>query len=186
MTRVSGIVAPGSAPAAGFEAPFEMLHACHERVERMMNLLAKLREHVRTHSADVQARQAAADVMRYFDVAAPEHHRDEERHVFPALLALNDPNVTHLVARLQREHVLMDARWAASRALLSGVADGTRTAFDADDERTLDTFGALYAGHVEAEESVAYPRARSTMGETALQAMSRDMMARRGVRGPKA
>ena len=37
---------PGhSAPAAGFEEPFEMLATCHERVERMLALQVKLQQH---------------------------------------------------------------------------------------------------------------------------------------------
>ena len=34
------------APGAGYEAPFEMLDACHEQVERMLRLLHKLRAHL--------------------------------------------------------------------------------------------------------------------------------------------
>ena len=51
---------PGQhAPGSGFEQPFEMLDACHERVERMLRLLGKIREHVTTHGADEQARPRA-------------------------------------------------------------------------------------------------------------------------------
>ena len=94
---------PGhSAPGVGFEAPFEMLDACHERVERMLRLLGKIREHVQTHGADTQARDAARDVMRYFDQAGPHHHEDEERHVFPPLRAQRDPAVLAVVIRINR------------------------------------------------------------------------------------
>ena len=96
---------PGhSAPGVGFEAPFEMLDACHERVERMLRLLSKIREHVQSHGADQQARDAARDVMRYFDQAGPHHHEDEERHVFPPLLAQRDPAVVAVVIRLKHDH----------------------------------------------------------------------------------
>ncbi|MBY0467146.1 MAG: hemerythrin domain-containing protein, partial [Burkholderiales bacterium] len=83
------IALPGHhAPGAGFEAPFEMLAACHERVVRMLTLLARLRAHLTEKGWDPSVAQAAQDVMRYFDQAAPKHHDDEERHVFPHLLAL--------------------------------------------------------------------------------------------------
>jgi len=36
-------------PAVGFEQPFEMLAACHERVNRMLALLERLREHLPGH-----------------------------------------------------------------------------------------------------------------------------------------
>ena len=74
-----------AAPAAGFDEPFEMLAACHERVQRMLRLLRRLAAHLGEHGADAQAAQAAVDVMRYFDEAAPRHHDDEELHVLPRL-----------------------------------------------------------------------------------------------------
>lgn len=78
---------PGfNTPAVGFEQPFAMLEACHERVERTLTLLSRLRSYLREQAVDDAARQAARDVLRYFDIAAPLHHEDEELHVFPLLL----------------------------------------------------------------------------------------------------
>ncbi|RYF75253.1 MAG: hemerythrin domain-containing protein, partial [Comamonadaceae bacterium] len=83
-TSASAREIPGfNAPGVGFEQPFAMLEACHERVQRTLALLGRLRGHVQAHGADEPARQAARDVLRYFDIAAPLHHEDEELHVFP-------------------------------------------------------------------------------------------------------
>lgn len=185
MSQPIGITPPGSAPGPGFEEPFEMLQACHERVGRMLALLHKLRAHMRMHGADDQVRQAARDVMRYFDVAAPQHHRDEELHVFPALLALHDAGLAALVARLQQDHVQMDARWKPARSLLEALAQGERTAFNEADDAVLDAFAKLYDGHAEAEESVAFPRAAAAMEPGRLEAMGQEMAARRGVNAPR-
>lgn len=95
----------------GFDQPFEMLEACHERVLRMLALLDRLRVHLRTKGCDDSARQAARDILRYFDQAAPLHHEDEELHVFPPLLEQGDAQTVALVQRLQREHGLMSADW---------------------------------------------------------------------------
>jgi hemerythrin-like domain-containing protein len=176
--RMAGPVEPG----AGFEQPFEMLEACHERVHRMLDLLQRLREHLILHGADEQARQAARDVMRYFDVAAPEHHRDEELHVFPALVAQGDPETVAVVGRLRDDHQRMDAGWRDARRVLAALADGEVRAPGASDEAALDDFAGLYAGHIEAEEEIAYPAARAAMGPEPLAAMSRDMMQRRGLK----
>ncbi len=175
---------PGhSAPGVGFEAPFEMLDACHERVERMLRLLGKIREHVAAHGADAQARDAARDVMRYFDQAGPHHHEDEERHVFPPLLAQRDPAVLAVVIRLKQDHREMAVQWARVRAaLLALVEAGDRWAgFSADDLRLFDAYDALYRRHLVDENGVVYPAARSLIRGEVLQAMSADMMARRGV-----
>lgn len=181
MSQVARIAPPGSAGGPGFEEPFGMLHACHERVGRMLALLQKLRAHLRETGCDEQARQAARDVMRYFDKAAPQHHRDEELHVFPALIGLQDEELVRLVARLQRDHQEMDARWTAARSLLEEVEAGSRSRFNAADDAVLDAFAALYEGHIRAEEDLAFPRAQGSMGAPQVEAMSRDMMARRGV-----
>lgn len=177
--RLQSLVASS---AAGFEQPFEMLEACHERVHRMLTLLARLREHLRTHGADTQAQQAARDVMRYFDQAAPQHHHDEELHVFPPLLAQGDPKTVAIVARLQQDHLQMESRWGGARQVLALVAEGKIDALSADDDAVLDAFAGLYDAHIEAEEGIAYPAARALINEAATAAMGAEMMRRRGVR----
>lgn len=175
---------PGhSAPGVGFEAPFEMLGACHERVERMLHLLGKIREHVTTHGADEQARQAARDVMRYFDLAGPLHHQDEELHVFPPLLAQRDPAVVAVVIRLKQDHREMEGLWARVRAALLGLVDAGDgwLGFSAEDQQRFDAYDALYQRHLLDEDGVVYPAARTVIRGEVLQAMGADMMARRGV-----
>ena len=171
-----------SSPSATFEQPFEMLEACHERVHRMLALLARLREHLRTHGADAQAQQAARDVMRYFEQAAPQHHADEELHVFPPLLAAGDPRVVSVVTRLQQDHLQMESRWGAARQVLALVAEGGLNEPSADDNATLDAFAGLYDAHIQAEEEIAYPAAQSLIDEPGQLAMGEEMMRRRGVK----
>jgi hemerythrin-like domain-containing protein len=165
------------APNAGFDEPFEMLLACHERVERMLGLLERLALHLAKAGADEQARQAAVDVMRYFDLAGPAHHEDEERHVFPALRVRAEPSLDSLVDRLQREHLEMAASWAELRRSLQAVANGTLLAPGLD----WQPFATLYRGHIEAEETAAYPAARLALDDAAQQAMGREMARRRSV-----
>ena len=171
-----------AAPAATFEEPFEMLEACHERVQRMLALLARLREHVRSRGNDTQAQQAARDVLRYFDQAAPQHHLDEELHVFPPLLARGDAAVAGVVRRLQQDHLEMESRWSAARAVLVLLAEGQVDRLDAEDEGLLAAFAGLYGAHIRAEEDIAYPAAQSLLGASERTAMGADMMRRRGVK----
>jgi hemerythrin-like domain-containing protein len=167
-------------PAAGFEQPFEMLEACHERVHRMLALLARLRAHLAEHGVDVQAQQAARDVMRYFDQAAPQHHLDEELHVFPPLLAQGDARVVPVVQRLQQDHLQMEARWQAAREVLVLVAEGQVQRLSPEDDARLDAFAGGYDDHIRAEEEIAYPAAQAALDEPARTAMGKDMMRRRG------
>ena len=189
---------PGfNTPAVGFEQPFAMLEACHERVQRTLALLQRLREHVAAPgaggsagadvgagAADEPARQAARDVLRYFDVAAPLHHQDEELHVFPRLLAQGPAEVVALVLSLQQDHVLMAGDWAAARRPLLALAEGRQARFSLADAAILDRFAGRYARHIAGEESIAYPAALALVPPQDLAAMGAEMASRRGARGP--
>ena len=179
------VLMPGHrAPAAGFEAPFEMLATCHDRVERMLALQKKLQLHLLAKGCDEPARQAARDVMRYFDLAAPLHHQDEELHVFPPLLAGPDAALRELVRRLMQDHRQMETAWVGARSTLQAVADSLDAAglrLTPDQTAALDQFAALYRQHLDDENGIAYPAAEATLSPAALDAMSEDMMQRRGV-----
>lgn len=182
---LTSITLPGHrAPAAGFEAPFEMLGACHERVERMLGLLAKLQQHVLLRGWDESVASAARDVMRYFDQAAPLHHEDEERHVFPPLLAGNDAALRLIVQSLQQDHRDMEAAWAAAREVLASVAQAPPPGwahFSPGETATLTDFTRLYNRHLREEDGLVYPASRASLSPEALEAMSADMMRRRGL-----
>jgi hemerythrin-like domain-containing protein len=166
-----------AAPAAGFDEPFEMLDACHRRVERMLSLLARLVAHVAEHGADEAAQRAAADVLRYFDVAAPQHHEDEERHVFPALRTHGQ---AALAEQLHADHEAMAAGWAALRVPLTAIAGGHTAAPEA--LARWSDFAVRYARHLQAEEGIAFPAAKAALAASEQAAMGAEMAARRGVR----
>jgi hemerythrin-like domain-containing protein len=176
---------PGqAAPAAGFEAPFEMLSACHERVERMLRLINRLQEHLQSNGLDDQVRQAAGDVMRYFDLAAPLHHEDEERHVFPPLMCSADAAVKALVLRLIQDHRQMEVAWPGARSVLLALADHDKTPLvelSVWQKTALNDFARIYRQHLDDEDQVIYPAASSQLSSDALANMSQDMMARRGL-----
>ena len=176
---------PGhSAPAAGFEAPFEMLATCHDRVKRMLRLQARLQQHLQDKDCDEPARQAARDVMRYFDLAAPLHHQDEELHVFPSLLAGPDAALRALVQRLMQDHRQMEIAWLEARRTLMAIAESPESGWiplTPAQTETLDQFAAMYQQHLDDEDNTAYPAAQASLSPAALEAMSEDMMQRRGV-----
>ncbi|MFN4361904.1 MAG: hemerythrin domain-containing protein [Hylemonella sp.] len=174
-------VLPGfNSPAAGFEQPYEMLEACHERVQRTLDLLDRLIAHVAQSGHDAQSRSAAADVLRYFDLAAPLHHQDEELHVFPPLLAGADVALQAVVRRLQAEHREMEALWTALRpTLLRWREAGASDAPDATLRAQAARFVQLYAGHIPVEETLVFPGAQAGMDAGQQAAMGQEMQARR-------
>ncbi|GIX23416.1 MAG: hypothetical protein KatS3mg122_0647 [Caldimonas sp.] len=184
LSRVA-MLAGFHSPAVGFDQPFEMLEACHERAQRSVALLQRLIEHLHRLGNDEPARQAAVDVLRYFDIAAPHHHDDEERHVFPPLLALPrdavHAPVLDAVRRLQQDHRRMRRLWVRLREALHRLAQGLQTDFSPQQRRLAQDFIALYDRHIALEERVVYPAARHRLDAQALWAMSREMASRRGV-----
>lgn len=174
---------PGfSAPAAGPEAPLEMLAACHGRVERQCKTLKRLVPHLLDHGADDQARSAAANIVRYFDSSAKHHHEDEEADLFPALLesmAGSDAVcIRELTGALTADHRRFETEWQALRAVLVRIAAGESLPLEA---ALVEAFTAGYARHIEREESELLPMAARLLGDGAIETIGRAMRARRGI-----
>ena len=181
------VTQPGSvpglrSPGVGFEQPFEMLDACHDRVRRTLELMGKLQNHLQTQGCDDSARQAARDVQRYFDIAAPLHHQDEELHIFPALRErlAEDAPLLALVQRLEQDHRDMDAQWSTVvRGSLEALSDGSSSTFSPEQRYALNAFRERYEQHLALEDEVAYPSARQVVGVSEQQVMGEEMAARR-------
>lgn len=160
-----------------------MLRACHGRVHRMLSLLGKLQAHLVVHGVDDQASQAARDVMRYFDQAAPLHHQDEELHVFPAAHRSGDPQAIAAVIRLGVEHQTMEADWQQLRAELQKLLAEEAPyplplAWQTD--KLVQTFCARYTEHIRIEERIVYPSVEAGLAPHEAETMGREMAARRG------
>lgn len=181
MSRLHAITAPGQAqPGVGFEQPFEMLAACHDRVRQSLALLARLLAHWQMHGADTAARSAAADVWRYFEIAAPQHHLDEERHVVPRLQASTDPALQAAAARLLADHGLFQGLWLRLGPALQALRDGAEPAPGwMDDARAFIDRHQGPDGHLALEDGLVFPAARRATPEADWPAMGAEMAARR-------
>lgn len=178
MSRLHTISAPGqAAPGVGFEQPFEMLAACHERVQRSLDLLQRLLAHWPVQGADAMARSAAADVWRYFEIAAPQHHLDEERHVLPRLAAAADPALREAAARLLADHAAFAALWATLGPALAALRDGAPPA--AGWQQAAEAFIARHAGHLALEDQLVFPAACAATPAAEWPAIGAEMAARR-------
>ena len=160
----------------------EMLTACHRRIERQCATLRRLVPHLAEQGADDEARAAAAGVMRYFDTSGMQHHEDEERDLFPALLesmAGSDAVcLRELTEGLTDEHRALHAAWERVRAVLECVASGGAAALAAEDVEAL---SVLYARHIAREESELLPMAARLLGDEELARIGRAMRERRGI-----
>ena len=176
---------PAQSFGSSYAEPFELLGACHERVERSLQLLVRLCLHLKVQGLDANAREASRDVRRYFDIAAPLHHEDEELHVFPALEQSDDERLQDICAKLRDDHQRLHAQWAVLRTLLAQLdtapdgplPDGQQALLG----RAADAFVDLHQAHLRLENECVFPRARQQLGTARQQAMGEEMASRRGL-----
>ena len=169
-------------PAAGFDEPSEILDGCHERIRRQCALIVRIAAHLAKHGADAEAREAAAGVIRYFEGAAANHHRDEEEDLFP-LLHYAAPSgelnaVRALLALLRDDHRRLEARWADMHSRLAAIVEGRPPDLDAD---VAEGFAEAYERHIALEEAQLLPLARRVLDARATERMGTRMARRRGV-----
>jgi hemerythrin-like domain-containing protein len=129
----------------------DAFHAkCHRALDQLLGLSRRL---ANTH-ADEASRQLAAELVDHFSMAARQHHGDEERNTFPALLATGDPEAVRAVARLQDDHARLARDWLEIEPHLEAVASG-QLWYDIDviSEGT-EVFSALMLEHLALEESL--------------------------------
>lgn len=166
--------------APGMETPLEMLEACHDRVRAQLATLGRLVAWLPDHGPDRQAQQAAANVMRYFDLAAVNHHLDEEQDLFPVLRERVDAGRRELLGELidwiLADHQQMFSRWAKLRARLECISRGEVCELPAGD---VEEFAARYRRHMEREEGELLPLARQLLIEADIASMSATMTDRR-------
>ncbi len=161
--------------------PMALLRACHDKVRHFTHLIQRLHTHVTTHvdthGADAQARDAAVAVRRYFTLAAPLHHDDEDVDLYPALQALGDAALNARIDALSAEHAQLSGLWQGIRPWLDVLAQGQRPSGPPPD---VDVFALRYRAHAQAEEDEVYPHADRLDAATRLH-LAAAMSARRSV-----
>ena len=173
-------------PAADFDHPIEILDSCHGKILRNCVLVERIAAHVAAKGLDEEARTAAAGVIRYFDTAGANHHRDEEQDLFPALqqyapsAELNA--VFALLFKLRSDHRKLDALWDDMRRRLAHIVAGR----DGDLPPAVAAhFHAAYRQHIALEEAEVLPLARRVLEPRIVAALGSRMAARRGARPQK-
>lgn len=169
--------------SAGLDSPIELLEACHEKVRRFAKLAQRIALHIEKSEIDSQAQEAAESVLRYFTIAAPLHHRDEEEDLFPALKnlsleTLGEKPIKDLHATIQElesEHITLGMLWSEIEHWLKDIIEKKPQPAPT----CLDEFAAKYINHANREEKDIYPYALRLTQET-LHTMGVNMAQRRG------
>lgn len=166
---------PFAAPAPSFAAPLDMLHACHDKVRRFAGWLDALPAWLEQHGCNDGAVSAAQGIVRYFDIAGPLHHDDEERDLFPLLLA-RDPSLADEIAALKAEHRAFAGQWAQLKPQLEAVAARQTDTLDAT---LAHAFAGHYREHAAREEGGVFAQAAVLLSAAELAAIGEPMQARR-------
>jgi hemerythrin-like domain-containing protein len=180
------LVTIGQSADHGFDSPLGLLSDCHRRIERFLSVLATIARVRRGGPLPDADRQALEGALRYFDTAAPRHSADEEESLFPRLRAAPDGAARaawNALARLEADHRVAEAHHDAVRAIcVRWLSEGTLPAVEAETlARHLGGLERLYAEHIRIEDRELFPAAGRALSAADLEAVGREMAARRGV-----
>lgn len=166
----------------GFDQPLAVLKHCHDRIRKQLATLDKLLAHLPVHGADQQAQQAARAVLRYFSKAAPLHHEDEEIDLLPTLQqtaqGADAALLQQLLPTILHQHEQMASQWHVIEAQLNQIAEASSAALLAS---AIQDFAALYATHMEIEETQIAPMAQRLFSEQQMQTLGQAMQTRRAI-----
>jgi hemerythrin-like domain-containing protein len=151
------------APAAGFEAQ----DACHQQMLVHLTMLMELAQHIDQVGIDADAQRQAGVIESFFSGTSRQHHADEEKNVFPPLLAGTDAELISLVQVLQQDHCWIEEDWLELAPQLRAIASGNNWIDSAEFQHNAEIFLALTRGHIELEEKMIYPQARALKARSA-------------------
>ncbi|MGI9216552.1 MAG: hemerythrin domain-containing protein [Hydrogenophaga sp.] len=145
------------------DAPLTNFSHCHEGILKRLSALDELPALL---APAARARQLAEQSVEFFREAIFEHHLEEERELFPAVLASAQPGeeverVQGMVRRLTNEHRMLESLWKRLESDLKKVAKGHSTDLDVNELQRLVTD---YAAHARFEEAEFLPLAETILG----------------------
>jgi hemerythrin-like domain-containing protein len=142
--------------AVGKDAPISNFTNCHSGIIKRLNALDELPALLEPAA---RARKVAEQSLEFFREAIFEHHLEEERELFPAVIASARPGeelerVKAMTKRLTEEHRMVEALWKRLEKGLKQVAKGQSTDLDIGEVQRLVT---EYTAHASYEETDFLP-----------------------------
>lgn len=168
---------PTAAPAA--DALFQFLDATHQQMQQELVRLNRLVDALADDRWKAEDSVQLADTVQWFDTVARQHHLDEERHIFPTLMASSDEHVVDVTRRLRQDHGWIEQNWLEMGPHLSAVASGNHWIEPALVRDMVHVFTQLCLDHLMLEESLAYPKAREHIAADDLARADQEMAQRR-------
>jgi len=159
--------------------------ASYRRIEQFLSVLVTVADARRGAELTQPDRQVLTAALHYFRTAA-RHSADEEQSLFPRLRSSSDPQALAAVTALERleaDHRVAEDHHDAVDALAQRwLNEGTLPAGDARLLREhLVALERLYHRHIGIEDQELFPAAGRVLTAADIEAMGREMAARRGV-----
>ena len=172
-------------------APVESFAQCHAGIVAHLRDLQELPDLLKPAA---RARAVAQDTLDFFHEAVFDHHKEEEKDLFPAVLAHAAAGeerdaVQRMVSELSAEHRRIEAQWRELQPQLAQVAKGHAVSCDA---QAVQELVRTYMAHANWEEVRFLPLAQTILGRhsedlaalgLALHTRHVIKAARRGLRG---
>ncbi len=160
---------------------FKFLDDTHRAIQQQLHRLNEVVNAIESSGLNADNRAQARGVLDFFNGEARQHHLDEEKHIFPPLLASQDDAIVQVTERLTQDHGWLEENWLQIAPSLEAAASGNLW-FDTQALRhALEVFEALYLDHILLEESIAYPEAKQRLAAYDKAGMGREMAKRREV-----
>lgn len=155
---------------------FDALDECHRQIGTRLKHLAEVAERAAAGEMNDDLCGQAAEIESFFSNVSRAHHEQEERGVFPPLLAIGDPVLVETVQLLQEEHAWIESRWSGIAPRLRAFAGGQAVEGAGGFVASVQEFLQVLKLHMELEDTVIYPESRTQW--------ARAVAARNAAQGP--
>ena len=153
---------------SAFPEPFSFvaLDVCHQQMQMHLAELAALVRQMETSGVDAKVQRQAGAIEAFFSSAARQHHAEEEKNVFPALLISGNAELMAVVHALHQDHGWIEENWLELGPQLRAIAMGNNW-FDSDEfKHAAEVFLMLCQEHIALEESLVYPEAKARLAQS--------------------
>ena len=166
----------------GFDRPLELIRQTHRRLEQRCALMDRLVDHLQQKGCDADAKASAGHIVRFFEEEMAQHHEDEERGLYTAVVEVTPSKsragIAKLVGELRSEHEQLQAIWRdVLRPQLTAIMQGRAELLNRE---AVDRCHMLYVRHVRREEEVVLPTAEKRFSPEQMARLGRAMAERRG------
>jgi hemerythrin-like domain-containing protein len=150
------------------QKPLTNFSNCHESI---VSHLQTFRELPGLLEPAARARKIAEDTLQFFRDAVFNHHAEEEKQLFPAVLAnaakgTEHDKVQEMIDALTAEHRDIEALWASLEPQLMKVAKGRPAEVDA---AVTEHLVRQYTAHAKLEEDEFLPLSEAILGRNSTQ-----------------